>query len=34
MKGIDLDQNSWEVMLASGEKAGFGADRVEAILTQ
>jgi uncharacterized oxidoreductase len=30
--GIDVDQNSWDVMLASGEKAGFGADRIEAIL--
>lgn len=31
-EGIDVDDNSWQVFLASGETAGFGASQVEAIL--
>ena len=30
--GIGVDENSWKLFLASGERAGFGAEQVEAIL--
>jgi uncharacterized oxidoreductase len=32
VEGIDIDENSWKAFLDAGERAGFGRDRVAALL--